>query len=262
MPELIEVELYADALRPLSGQRLVGVDLLDPDFLRPPGAGRDALDALAGSTLAQVDRRGKLLLAEFDRSDGRSRIGLRFGMTGRLLVDGTGPIDQLVYSSERDEAAWDRVALEFAESRAVIRDPRRLGSVDLDPRPGELGPDAAAISTPDLRRALTGRTAPLKAALLNQRIVAGLGNLLVDEALWRGGLAPTRPAGGLSDGELRRLARSIRSTVRILTARGGSHTGDTFELRTRGALCPHDGEPLRRERIGGRTTYWCPGHQR
>lgn len=261
MPELIEVEMYADALRPLIGQRLVEVDLRDPDYIRPRGVGRHALDSLADAELVGVARHGKLLLADFERSDRRIRVGLRFGMTGRLLVDGAGPIEQLVYSSERDEAGWDRVALQFAESRAVVRDPRRLGSIDLDPRPDELGPDAAGITTAQLRAALAGRTAPLKATLLNQKIVAGLGNLLVDETLWRAGLSPTRVAGGLTDDELRRLARSIRSTVRILAGRGGSHTGDTFELRTPGALCPRDGTPLRRERVGGRTTYWCPRHQ-
>ena len=262
MPELIEVEMYAGAIRPLIGRRLVEIELLDLDYLRLAGMGRDALDPLIDSTLVAVHRHGKLLIAEFEGSAGVVPLGLRFGMTGRLLVDGVGPIEQLVYSSDRDEAGWDRVALCFDSARLVMRDPRRLGCLDLDPRLDALGPDAAAITTPALRQALLGRTAPLKAALLNQAVIAGLGNLLVDETLWRAGLDPSRPAGELDDEELRLLARSIRTTVTTLTRRGGSHTGDTFESRTPGALCPQDGQPLRRERIGGRTTYWCPAHQR
>ncbi|MBT8240038.1 MAG: hypothetical protein KJN63_02280 [Acidimicrobiia bacterium] len=262
MPELIEVELYAQAIRPVVGQRLVGIDLLDLDYLRPAGADPEALEPLVGRALDRVVRRGKLLVLVFGGVDGAASIGLRFGMTGRLLVDGAGPIDQLVYSSDRDEAEWDRVAMRFESTRVVIRDPRRLGSIDLDPDPERLGPDAATITTPQLRKALLGRTAPLKATLLNQVVIAGLGNLLVDETLWRAGLDPGRLSGELDDAELRSLARAIRTTVTILTGRGGSHTGDTFEARTPGALCPRDGQPLRRDRIGGRTTYWCPGHQR
>ena len=101
----------------------------------------------------------------------------------------------------------------------------------------------------------------LKARLLDQRRVAGLGNLLVDEALWRAGLSPLREARSLDAPESARLHRNIRRTLAVLGERGGSHTGDLQPARVRGGCCPRDGTPLRREQVGGRTTYWCPEHQ-
>lgn len=261
MPELIEVEMYADAVRPLEGSSLQRIDLLDGAYLRPPGVPPSLLDRLLGSRLVAVRRHGKLMLLDFDGELGECVLGLRFGMTGRLLVGERGPIDALVYSTARDEAEWDRVRLHLDGSVVSVRDPRRLGSVELDPDVSGLGPDAARITTADLRRVLAGRTAPVKAALLNQRVIAGLGNLLVDEILWRVALAPTRSVDSLDAEATRRLARGIRSTIAALSRRGGSHTGDSFEVRTGGALCPLDGAPVCRDRIGGRTTYWCPTHQ-
>jgi formamidopyrimidine-DNA glycosylase len=96
---------------------------------------------------------------------------------------------------------------------------------------------------------------------MDQRRVAGLGNLLADETLWRAGLDPARPAGSLSTGERRRLHRQIRSTVAQLEARGGSHMGDLQLARVRGGQCPKDGAELARRTVGGRTTYSCPVHQ-
>jgi formamidopyrimidine-DNA glycosylase len=97
--------------------------------------------------------------------------------------------------------------------------------------------------------------------LLDQSRVAGLGNLLVDETLWRAGLDPTRPADGLSAAEQRRLAQSVTTTVRLLSRRGGSHLGDLQEHRVRGGNCPRCGSTLARATVGGRTTYWCPAEQ-
>ncbi len=119
----------------------------------------------------------------------------------------------------------------------------------------------------ELRRALAvgpGRertAAPLKARLMDQERLAGIGNLLADEILWRAGLAPGRRAP-LTEDELRALHRSLRGTLRQLARRGGSHTGDLMEERQAGGRCPLDGAELRREVVGGRTTYWCPAHQR
>jgi formamidopyrimidine-DNA glycosylase len=91
--------------------------------------------------------------------------------------------------------------------------------------------------------------------------VAGIGNLLADEMLWRAGLDPARPAGDLTPAELRRLHRHLRRTLDELDERGGSHTGDLQAARVRGAVCPRDRAPLERRTIGGRTTYSCPHHQ-
>jgi len=102
----------------------------------------------------------------------------------------------------------------------------------------------------------------LKGRLMDQSRVAGVGNLAADEILWRAGLDPTRPASSLSDGELRRLHRHLRSTLRDFIERGGSHTGELMPERHPGGLCPKDGTPLRRATVATRTTWWCPKHQR
>lgn len=112
-----------------------------------------------------------------------------------------------------------------------------------------------------LRAALGTSTAPLKARLMNQAHVAGVGNLLADEALWRAGLDPRRAARDLSDAEVRRLHKHLRATVSELSARGGSHTGDLRIHRAPGGRCPKDGAELERGTVGGRTTWWCPKHQ-
>src|SRR5688500_3941082 len=127
-------------------------------------------------------------------------------MTGRLLVDGSAGIDDLVYGSARDEASWDRVTFRFADGGDLrIRDPRRLGGVQLDPDEAALGVDATTITTAGLRDALARSTAPLKARLMDQARLAGIGNLTADELLWRASLDPARPAGSLTEPELRRL---------------------------------------------------------
>jgi formamidopyrimidine-DNA glycosylase len=114
----------------------------------------------------------------------------------------------------------------------------------------------------ELRARVTASAAPLKAWLLDQQRIAGVGNLLADEALWRAGLDPARPGRSLSPAEARRLHTHLRATITELSARGGSHLGDLQVARARGATCPRDGAPLLRRTIGGRTTYSCPRHQR
>jgi formamidopyrimidine-DNA glycosylase len=136
----------------------------------------------------------------------------------------------------------------------------------LAPDETRLGPDALTVSLPELRSALTlrpgrpGTAAPLKARLMDQERLAGVGNLLADEILWRAGLAPGRRTP-LTDAELRELHKQLRATLRQLGRRGGSHMGELMEERRDGARCPRDGTELLRETVGGRTTYWCPAHQ-
>ncbi len=143
----------------------------------------------------------------------------------------------------------------------VVRDPRRLGGVTLDPDVSGLGPDAASITVAELGRALARAQAPLKARLLDQSRVAGIGNLMGDEVLWRAGLSPLRPAGSVSPSEVRRLHRHLRRVVADLLVRGGSHQGDLMEHRRPGGRCPRDGAELVRSTVGGRTSWWCPLHQ-
>jgi len=265
MPELPEIEFYrllaeAAAL----DRRIVGVFAPDPWFLKRGLTAEALAAALTGARFMAARRIGKLLLLDTIR---RRRpgpvLGLRFGMTGRLLVDAAAGIEALEYASARDEPAWDRVTIRFADRGDLrVRDARRLGGVELDPDENRLGVDALVLTPAGLRAALGASIAPLKARLMDQGRVAGMGNLLIDETLWRAGLDPARPAGSLTEAERRRLHRYLRLTVTELMARGGSHTGELHVARVRGGLCPRDGAPLERRTVGGRTTYSCPVHQR
>ena len=260
MPELAEVEAYRLIAERALGRVVVAVDARDEWFIRrTPGAA--ALQSLlAGATFVAARRRGKLLVLDTDRG---TALGLRFGMTGRLIVDDVAGVDELLYSSRRDDPSFDRFAVTFSDGGHMrMSDPRRLGTVEIDPTFDDLGRDALTLTKRELAAALGGSTVALKARLMDQRRVAGVGNLTADEVLWRASLSPLRVSRELSDDEVRRLAREVRDVLRMMIRRGGSHTGDLMAARVRGGLCPREGAPLRREQVGGRTTYWCPQHQR
>jgi formamidopyrimidine-DNA glycosylase len=260
VPELVEVEAYRRRAEAALGRPVAAVDIPDPRFARgtSPATVRGAL---VGASFTSARRIGKLLV--LDLNGAGVRLGIRFGMSGRLSVDGAGPIDRLLYSPERSEPRWERVVLRFADGGTlVVHDPRLLGGVELDPDEARLGPDALGIRPAQLRDALAGSRAPLKARLLDQARIAGVGNLIADELLWRAGMAPARPAGSLGPAELRRLHRHLAATLADLLQRGGSHLGDLMPARRPGGRCPKDGAALTRSVVGGRTSYWCRRHQR
>jgi len=260
VPELLEVE-QARALIEARGleRRIARVEAPDAWFLKrgltPAGVKR----ALRGRELVTARRRGKLLLV--DTGDGPV-LGLHLGMSGRVLIDDEAAGDPLLYASNRDVPQWRRFGMRFADGGSLyLRDPRRLGAVELDPDEDRLGPDATTLTRAQLAAILTRSRAPVKAVLMDQSRVAGLGNLLTDEALWRAGIDPARVASTLDADEITTLRRAIRTTLRVLGRRGGSHTGDHMPGRFPGGLCPRDGTPLERRTVGGRTTYSCPLHQ-
>ena len=260
MPELPEVESYRLLAERTVGRTVESVHAPDPWFIKGGADGPGVRRALVGHRLSAARRIGKLLLLDVD---GAPTLGIRFGMTGKLVVDGESGADQLVYAPRRRDPVWDRFSLGLADGGSVVvHDPRRLGGVQLDPDVSGLGPDAAAVTPSALAAALKGSKAPLKARLLDQSRVAGLGNLIADEALWRARLSPLRPAGSLTGTEVRRLQRQLVRTIGDLTARGGSHQGDLMEERHPGGRCPRDGTELVRSTVGGRTSWWCPSHQR
>ncbi len=241
-------------------RRIDGIVAPDAWFLKG-GLDAPALrDALVGERFTTARRIGKLLL--LDVSNG-AVLGLRFGMTGRLLVDGTAGVDELLYSSNQELERWDRFGVRFTDGGDLrIRDPRRLGGVELAPPEDRLGPDALTITYEELAEALGRSQAPLKARVLDQARLAGVGNLAADEILWRAGLDPGRPAGTLGAKEVAQLHEQLVATLRDLIAKGGSHTGELQSQRQPGGICPKDGTPLVRRTVGGRTTWSCPKHQR
>ena len=256
---MIEVEYYRRVAEGTVGRVIERVHAPDDWYLKAGTTATALRRTLRGATITSTRRVGKLLVLETTAA----AIGLRFGMTGRLLVDGAGPIEKLEYSSARQEPSWTRFALRFeGGGDLAVVDPRRLGGVVLEPSLHHLGIDALEVRERELRARLSASRAPIKAWLLDQSHVAGVGNLLADEILWRAGIDPSRPADSLDPREVMVLHRTLGRTIRLLTKRGGSHTGDLQVARVRGATCPRDGAPLQRRTIGGRTTYSCPAHQR
>jgi formamidopyrimidine-DNA glycosylase len=255
VPEVLEVELTRRAAVDLVGRRVVGIERTDPLIVAS-----DVDAAVPGCVIEAVGRRGKVLVLH---TDGPS-IGLHFGMTGRLLRDGAAAaIDRLAYGAASDHERWDRWVARLDDgSRLRFHDPRRLGRIWLHPDLDLLGPDALTLTRRQLAAAFAGRRAPIKAVLLDQAAIAGLGNMLVDEVLWWAGLDPHRHARSLDADEVAALHRAIRRRLPVMLRRGGSHTG-TLAPAERGAVgwCPRDGAALARDVVGGRTTIWCPAHQ-
>ena len=248
MPELPEVE-RARAVIERGGlcREIASVDDRDSWVCRPHSPG--AIDsALRGLRLTEAHRRGKAMWME---TDGGPTLGLHLGMAGSIVVD-EGPAP----------SSWDRFSIDFRDGgRLALRDRRRLARAVLEPDLSGLGPDAAEVGRRPFRDLVGRGTAPRKSRLMNQSVIAGVGNLLADETLWRAGLSPMRPAGELSHEELDHLRRELRAATRRAIRRGGVHTGDLIPARRRDAGCPRCGAPLERRTVGGRTTYWCPEEQ-
>ena len=261
VPEILEVESYRQL-----ADRVVGAvitrgwaDAYLAKKLTSPAAWARTVK---GHRVTGTARRGKLMLLE---TDGPT-LAMRFGMTGVLLLDGDAGIEGLFYGPHDFDAKWLRGGLEFDDGRKlVVHDPRRLARVEINPDLNELGPDALSLTRKqfdDLLRVDRGEGPAVKARLLDQSRVAGVGNLLGDEMLFRAGIDPRTPVGTLSTDERTRLFASFRRTMSTLQRRGGSHLGDHMDARFPGGLCPRDGGTMLLATVGGRTTYWCSLHQR
>jgi formamidopyrimidine-DNA glycosylase len=260
MPELPEAE-SARALIEERGldREIVAVDDGDTYVCRPHAPG-ELGDALIGHRLVSAHRRGKALWAETDEGP---VLGLHLGMAGRIVIDDHAAGDYVSDGGRKHLPVWDRFTLHFADGGwMALRDKRRLGRAVLDPDLTRLGPDAAMVDRDTFRERVGRGEGPLKARIMDQSVIAGVGNLLADEALWRARLDPRRPAGGLDAGELDRLRREIRAATRRAIERGGVHTGDMIPHRRRDGVCPRCGADMARATVGGRTTYWCSAEQR
>ena len=275
MPELPEVETVRRRLEPvLLGRRFDRVEILDPRLTRPFDHTEVAAE-LDAERVAALDRRGKYLVVRFE--SGRALL-IHLRMTGTLLHVVSGGVP------EHDSHLRAVVRLDDG-SDVVYRDVRRLGTWLLA-EPGEaepylrarLGrePLAQAFTSRRLGEALEGRRAPVKAAILDQRRLAGVGNIYADEALWRARIHPQRPAGELREDELRALHRGIRAALKAGIARQGATLRDyrtpngdagrmqhEFKVYGReGEPCERCGQPIEKIRAAGRGTWYCPGCQR
>ena len=255
MPEGLEAEIYRRSADHVVGRRIAHLDVDDHQAMSA-----ELLRELPGRIVTGTRRRGKYVLVDLD--DDRT-LGLHFGMTGRLVVDGIAAIDRLEYSSGRDDPAWNRLVVTFGDDTTLrINDPRRWAVFTLDPDLSRLGPDFVGLDVDDLYDRVSRRRAAIKSILLDQSVVAGFGNLCVDEVLWQSGISPFAPANSLDRARLADLVAACDEHLPAMLDRGGSHTG-TIDPALRAAVppCPRDGGPMRRDTVGGRTTIWCPVHQ-
>jgi formamidopyrimidine-DNA glycosylase len=282
MPELPEVETVRTGLAAkLVGKTIDHVLVRRRDLRRPIPPG--FAERLSGRRLATITRRGKYLLWNFD--DGLVLL-CHLGMSGQMVL-GSGTAQQ----TPRQEQKHDHVRIAFTSGDWVtFRDPRRFGLMDLTtvdeaphhPLLAAMGPEplSNAFNGPVLAAALAGRGSTIKAALLDQKIVAGIGNIYASEALYRAGISPRRKAGSVGPVRAERLVAAIVATLNDAIAAGGSSlkdyvqaTGDPgyfqhqFAVYGRqGEACPHC-DPNRTCRVrqitqSGRSTYYCPTRQR
>ncbi|HEY5105113.1 MAG TPA: DNA-formamidopyrimidine glycosylase family protein [Acidimicrobiales bacterium] len=261
VPEILEVESYRQL-----ADRVVGSTIsrgwADGFLAKKLSSPASWSRAVKGLSVTGTSRRGKLLLMY---TNGPT-LAMRFGMTGVLLLDGDAGIEGLFYGPHSYQSKWVRGGLEFNDGRKlVVHDPRRLARFEIEPDVDELGPDALTLTRKQFDQLVTvvrGEGPAIKARLLDQSKVAGVGNLLGDEMLFRAGVDPRTPVGRLNEDERTRLFNAFRLTMRTLQRRGGSHLGDHMEARFPGGLCPRDGGTMLLATVGGRTTYWCSIHQR
>jgi formamidopyrimidine-DNA glycosylase len=268
VPELPEVESARAVIEAGALDREVAdVDDSDTWVCRPHAPG-EVRDALVGRRLTAALRRGKSMWCE--TSSGGPTLGIHLGMSGRIVVtDGAGsPVEggdrvrgTAATSPDRDPA-WDRFTVRFTDGGELrLFDKRRLGRVRLDPDLARLGPDAAQVGVAEFRERVGRGTAPVKARLLDQSVIAGVGNLLADETLWQASLDPRRRVDTLDHDTLTALHASLRKATRAAIRRGGVHTGEVIEHRSATGHCPRCGAPMQRATVGGRTTWFCPAEQ-
>ncbi len=268
MPELPEVESARAVIeRKGLGRRIADVDDSDSWECRPHVPG-EIRAALVGAEFTDARRRGKSMWCQLDQGAGADTLGIHLGMSGKIVIaDANGTeIDGGDYWEGRRQPGsyrWARFAVTFEDGgRLMLVDPRRLGRVRLDPPVERLGPDAQLITAAEFRAVLTGSTAPVKARLMDQQRIAGIGNLLADEIFWRARVHPARPVNSLTDTDRSRLLRATRDSIRAAIAGGGVHTLTVIPCRRKGGACPRDHAPMDTAQVGGRTTWWCTAEQR
>lgn len=280
MPELPEVETVRRGLAPhLVGRRIVRVDQRRPDLRWPMPP--DLVQVLTGARVTDLRRRSKYILADLDRD---ASLLLHLGMSGRIRIEGEGL--GRFHHDPSILTRHDHLVLTTEDGATItLNDARRFGAVDLvradgHPLLARLGPEPLDddFTPARLAAALAGRRTPVKAVLLDQTAVAGLGNIYVCEALFRAGIHPTRAAGRIGPDRVARLHAAIREVLALAIEAGGSSLRDhrqtsgelgyfqhSFRVYGReGQPCLRDGcgGTVRRIVQGGRSSWYCPVCQR
>ncbi len=266
MPELPEVERARSVIADHAlHRRIIAVDDSDSYVCRPHRPGEIAL-AMTGRSLTSAHRQGKTMWCETSQ-DG-PHLGLHLGMSGVIQVSPPGGGEftrggDPWYAIDAGRTRWDRFRLDFADGGAlVLFDKRRLARVRLDPDVAVLGPDAQQVDDTRFAAMLAGSRAPVKARIMDQHVLAGVGNLLADEALWQAKIYPARPANELTRRHTNRLHRALVAAVAGAIELGGVHMGEIIEFRRRDASCPRCGAAMLHGTVGGRSTWWCSKEQK
>ena len=275
MPELPEVEtIRAQLAERITGRTIRSMEIADAKFAEPAEPG-ELIAAVRGRRIADVARRGKYLVWELD--DGTA-LALHLRMTGRLHWRPGPPADEPRFL-RASFALDDGATMTFADMRRF----GRAWVLPSDPAEreaywrGRLGPEplARSFTGRDFAEAIAGRTGPIKAVILNQAVVAGVGNMYADEALFQARIHPERPASSLSEDEARALHRAIRDRLRVAIAHGGASIDDYRDgLGNRGQMqeqlrvhlhagepCPRCGTTIAKTRVAQRGTYLCSSCQ-
>ena len=262
MPELPEVETVVRTLRPaIVGRRILNAEFTGLRVLI--GSARKTATALAGRKVDAVERYGKFIAIRLDRG----YLVVHLGMTGRLLIDG-------------ELSKWTHAVFTLDRGSLLYEDPRQFGRIEygeeLPARVAALGPEPLEVTLDEFARRLKQRRSPVKAVLLNQAVVRGVGNIYADEALFRAGVHPKRVAASLGPERVERVFRAMREVLaEAIESRGSSISNyvdaegcqGSFQTEHRvyqrtGEPCVNCGAPIKRILVGQRGTHYCPKCQR
>lgn len=266
MPELPDVENYARYLkRTALHKKISGVEVGRARIVRGSSA-RKLARTLKGNRFKRARRHGKHLLVALDR---KGWLDIHFGMTGRLAY----------FKHMQDDPKYDRLRLDFAngyhlafESQRLLGGVRLLDDADAFIKDKQLGPDALAPSfrAEDFAERLSGRSGQIKSALMDQSLIAGIGNVYSDEVLFQAKLHPRQPVKSLDRKELGKLFRAMRRVLKMAISHGAGTDDVANKIpksyllahRKKGAACPRCGGRIATLKAGGRTAYYCPRCQK
>lgn len=262
MPELPEVETVVRSLRPaVVGRRILNAEITGLRILI--GSARKTASGLTGRTITAVERYGKFIAIRLDRG----YLVVHLGMTGRLLIDG-------------EMSKWTHAVFTLDKGSLVYEDPRQFGRIEygleLPTRVAALGPEPLEVTLDEFARRLKQRKSPIKAVLLNQAVVRGVGNIYADEALFRAGVHPKRIAASLRRDRVERVYNAMREVLAEAIASRGSSVSNyvdaegcqgSFQTEHRvyqrtGDPCVNCGSPIRRILVAQRGTHYCPKCQK
>lgn len=267
MPELPEVETVVRSLRPfITGRKIVNAEFTGLRVLI--GSARKTAAALAGRKISGVERYGKFIAIRLEHdSQAGGYLVVHLGMTGRLLIDG-------------ELSKWTHAIFTLDRGVLLYEDPRQFGRIEygdeLPARVAALGPEPLAIGLDEFTQRVKARKSPVKAVLLNQAVVRGVGNIYADEALFRAGVHPKRIAASLGNSRAERVYRAMREVLtEAIESRGSSVSNyvdaegcqGSFQTEHRvyqrtGQPCVSCGAPIRRMLVAQRGTHYCPKCQK